>query len=167
MMENYDDDDLLELPPEQSRKKKINPEEEMLKKSEMARRRKDQNEKKEAEIKEATIQKLLKRQASKNTRATLENDQENNTKKIPNKIRYRITTKGTTLSYPNFMTSFYEHINVQLGVATTANPNLFTSPSVKPREKCCIVGCPNYRKYNHSVTKQPVCSLACYKKIKI
>jgi len=92
-----------------------------------------------------------------------------------------MTVKGNTLSYPEHMISYFEHINIKFGIstttttttspmATTSSPFLSNSPpgiKPKPREKCCIIGCPNFKKYNHSVTKQPICSLACYKKIKI
>ncbi|KAG4105966.1 hypothetical protein H8356DRAFT_923858 [Neocallimastix lanati (nom. inval.)] len=164
----------MKFPLEQSKEKKVYPEEEILKKSEITSRRKDQNEKKEAKIKEITIQKLLKRQASKNTRTNLENEQENNAKnKISNKIRYRITIKGNTLSYPEHMINYYENFKIKFGISdgntlVTSSPFSSHNPAiVKPREKCCIIGCPNFKKYNHSVMEQPVCSVACYKKIKI
>jgi len=71
------------------------------------------------------------------------------------------------------MINYYENFKIKFGISdgntlVTSSPFSSHNPAiVKPREKCCIIGCPNFKKYNHSVMEQPVCSVACYKKIKI
>ncbi|KAJ3089755.1 hypothetical protein HK102_005589 [Quaeritorhiza haematococci] len=142
-------EELLELPEEPSKKKKMTPEEALLRKSELARRRKNQTEQKAEEDKQATINKLLKKQASK--RRAKDVDQETSEPIVPHTIRYIKRNDGTaSLSLPP-----------KAEIPSIYEPSVI---SAYPQpQRCSVEGCTDIQRYKHSKTLRPVCSLEHYR----
>lgn len=92
------------------KKKLLTEEEEQLKKSEVARRRKNQSIQRAEKDKADTINRLLKKQASKSKKIIEETeDKETPQEKLlktedPNRIRYIQTVKGSQLCIPSVYT---------------------------------------------------------------
>lgn len=83
-------------------------EEEQLKKSEVARRRKNQSIQRAEKDKADTINRLLKKQASKSKRIIEDNTEDKETaheklmkSEDPNRLRYINTAKGSQLNIPS------------------------------------------------------------------
>ncbi|ORY00570.1 PAPA-1-domain-containing protein, partial [Basidiobolus meristosporus CBS 931.73] len=140
--------ELLELPTE-TKKKNLTAEELALKRSETARRRKNQSERRAEQDKMDTINKLLKKQASRRTKKDDdEQDQKDQERIVPTKICYLQNKDGVTISFP-----------------VDANPiegQKFTGyPPALP--KCSIPGCDNVKKYRHPKLQKDICSLEHYR----
>lgn len=103
-------EEYLELPMDTGKKKHLTEEEEQLKKSEVARRRKNQSIQRAEKDKADTINRLLKKQASKSKRIIDDaEDKETPHEKLmrledPNRIRYISTSEGSKLSIPSIFT---------------------------------------------------------------
>ncbi|CAG8624791.1 6824_t:CDS:2, partial [Acaulospora colombiana] len=103
--ENYEQD-LLQLPMEPMRKKHLTEEEIQLRKSEIARRRKNQSIQRAEQDKMDTINRLLKKQATKKRSKDLDdNDSVHNndggsSASIPNVFHYVTNQEGCSLSVP-------------------------------------------------------------------
>jgi INO80 complex subunit B len=103
-------EEYLELPMDTGKKKHLTEEEEQLKKSEVARRRKNQSIQRAEKDKADTINRLLKKQASKSKRIIDDaEDKETAHEKLmrledPNRIRYISTSEGSKLSIPSVFT---------------------------------------------------------------
>lgn len=128
-------------------------EEEQLKKSEVARRRKNQSIQRAEKDKADTINRLLKKQASKTKRVVDETEDAGKLKRLqdPNRLHYTNTSQGSQLSIP----SVYS-IQQIFGQHSTMNP-------IGELKKCQIQGCLNNRKYTVAKSGKYVCSLEHYK----
>ncbi|KAI9266375.1 PAPA-1-like conserved region-domain-containing protein [Helicostylum pulchrum] len=152
-------EEFLELPMDTGKKKLMTEEEEQLKKSEVARRRKNQSIQRAERDKADTINRLLKKQASKSKRIIDDTDDKGSAheklmrSEDPNRIRYISTPKGSQLCIPTVFTM------EQVFGETIKLP---TPPKLK---KCEVSGCSNNRKYTAKNTGKSVCSLEHYKVI--
>ncbi|KAI9278910.1 PAPA-1-like conserved region-domain-containing protein [Phascolomyces articulosus] len=109
-LENNGSEEFLELPMESMKKKHLTEEEQTLKRSEVARRRKNQSIERAEKDKQDTINRLLKKQASKSRRiikddGTDEKESGTSTRRValvkdPNALQYVSTPKGNFLSIP-------------------------------------------------------------------
>lgn len=103
-------EEYLELPMDTGKKKLLTQEEEQLKRSEVARRRKNQSIQRAEKDKADTINRLLKKQASKSKRIIDDaEDKETPHEKLmriedPNRIRYTNTAQGSRLNIPSVYT---------------------------------------------------------------
>ncbi|KAI9490858.1 PAPA-1-like conserved region-domain-containing protein [Zychaea mexicana] len=144
-----EDEKYLELPMESNRKKSLTQEEQALKRSEVARRRKHQSAQRAEKDKEDTINRLLKKQASKSKRI-IKDDQDSNQTNTPvkmtpsNSVRYTSTSAGSQLSLP---TSLLDEL----------------TNNCMQRVTCVIHGCKNEKKYIAKASGKAVCSLEHYK----
>ncbi|KAJ3043082.1 INO80 complex subunit B [Rhizophlyctis rosea] len=160
-------DSNLELPDERASKKKhLTAEEMALRRSETARRRKNQADQKAEDDKLATIAKLLKKQASK--RRTKETDAQGE-EELPDRIRYvqrvrsiaNVDTQEGETHKPSdtvfeAMLAFPAGVDVVL--ARVSKPLSCPAPRL-----CAVAGCKNIKRYNHSKSGQPCCSLEHYR----
>lgn len=132
-----------------------------MKRSEVARRRKNQSIQRAEKDKADTINRLLKKQASKTKRVIDETEEKETAheklKRLedPNRLRYLNTPKGSQLSIP----SVYS-ISQIFGEHTTSS-----SPSTLPLKQCQAQGCSNIRKYTAAKSGKYACSLAHYKQV--
>lgn len=149
------EEELLELK-EESRKKHFTAEELALRRSETARRRKHQSQQKAEKDKLETINRLLKKQANKKSRADqkMENNEESGEKvSPPTEIRYILKPNGeASLSFPE------EFVHLIDNLKQTAN---------YPAEKqgCMVEGCGLSKKYCHPDTRKISCSWEHYKQL--
>ncbi|KAL7325998.1 hypothetical protein PS15p_208396 [Mucor circinelloides] len=152
-------EEYLELPMDTGKKKLLTQEEEQLKRSEVARRRKNQSIQRAEKDKADTINRLLKKQASKSKRIIDDaEDKETPHEKLmriedPNRIRYTNTAQGSRLNIPSVYT-----VEQLFG----SNATLASSPHHSPK-KCQVVGCVKDRKYTAKKSGKFVCSLEHYK----
>ncbi|KAI7903094.1 PAPA-1-like conserved region-domain-containing protein [Cokeromyces recurvatus] len=150
-------EEYLELPMDTGKKKQLTEEEEQLRKSEVARRRKNQSIQRAEKDKADTINRLLKKQASKSKRIIEDptEDKETPHEKLkrledPNRLRYINTSKGSSLSIPNVFTieQIFGH-----------HPSL----PLMSTKKCQVEGCSKDRKYTAKKSGKYACSLEHYK----
>ncbi|KAI9490445.1 PAPA-1-like conserved region-domain-containing protein [Zychaea mexicana] len=108
-LENNTPEYFLELPMESGKKKHLTEEEQTLKRSEVARRRKNQSIQRAEKDKEDTINRLLKKQASKSRRIIKDDagdEKESGSARRsalardPNSLQYVSNAKGSFLSIP-------------------------------------------------------------------
>ncbi|KAI7855033.1 PAPA-1-like conserved region-domain-containing protein [Circinella umbellata] len=151
--EQEEDDQFLELPMERNRKKALTEEEQALKRSEVARRRKHQSVQRAEKDKADTINRLLKKQASKSKRV-IKDEMNGDNHSIANKlipgesVRYTSTTNGSQLSLPSSLLDELVHHSMKRPI---------------PRKIICeIRGCQNKKKYTAKTSGKAVCSLAHY-----
>ncbi|KAF1804758.1 PAPA-1-like conserved region-domain-containing protein [Mucor lusitanicus] len=153
-------EEYLELPMDTGKKKHLTQEEEQLKRSEVARRRKNQSIQRAEKDKADTINRLLKKQASKSKRIIDDaEDKETPHEKLmrledPNRIRYTNTAEGSRLNIPSVFT--VEQIFGSNATVASSPPN----PSPKT---CQVDGCSKNRKYTAKRSGKFVCSLEHYK----
>jgi INO80 complex subunit B len=127
-----------------------------LKKSEVARRRKNQSIQRAEKDKADTINRLLKKQASKTKRVIDEtDDKETAHEKLkrledPHRLRYINTAKGSQLNIPTVYSM--DKVFGQL-----------TKPPAITQKCCQVEGCSRIRKYTASKSGKYVCSLEHYK----
>ncbi|KAI9483546.1 MAG: PAPA-1-like conserved region-domain-containing protein [Benjaminiella poitrasii] len=150
-------EEYLELPMDTGKKKQLTQEEEQLRKSEVARRRKNQSIQRAEKDKADTINRLLKKQASKSKRIIEDTAEDKETpheklKRLedPNRLRYVNTSKESTLSIPNVFT-----VDQIFGGHRS-------SVSLTPK-KCQVKGCSKDRKYTTKKSGKYACSLEHYK----
>ncbi|KAL1927464.1 hypothetical protein VTP01DRAFT_3701 [Rhizomucor pusillus] len=160
-LNNDTTEEYLELPMESMKKKHLTAEEQSLRRSEVARRRKNQSIQRAEKDKQDTINRLLKKQASKSRRVIKEDatdDKETAVSrrerliKDKNLVRYVNKAEGSLLAIP-------ESIKVEdiFGVRTqTSSQNLV-------KAKCEADGCDNPKKYTAKKSGKAVCSLEHYK----
>ncbi|KAI8143572.1 PAPA-1-like conserved region-domain-containing protein, partial [Fennellomyces sp. T-0311] len=109
-LEDNPTEEFLELPMESAKKKHLTAEEQTLKRSEVARRRKNQSIQRAEKDKEDTINRLLKKQASK-SRKVIKDDAADEKEsdsarraalaRDPNSLQYVSNAKGSFLSIPS------------------------------------------------------------------
>ncbi|KAI8646449.1 PAPA-1-like conserved region-domain-containing protein [Parasitella parasitica] len=151
-------EEYLELPMDTGKKKHLTQEEEQLKRSEVARRRKNQSIQRAEKDKADTINRLLKKQASKSKRIIDDaEDKETAHEKLkrledPNRIRYVNTSEGSKLSIP----SIFSLKQIFGSSVSSALPNTHL-------KKCQVDGCSKSRKYTAKKSGKYVCSLEHYK----
>ncbi|KAI7888410.1 PAPA-1-like conserved region-domain-containing protein [Mucor mucedo] len=153
-------EEFLELPMDTGKKKLLTEEEEQLKKSEVARRRKNQSIQRAEKDKADTINRLLKKQASKSKRIIDDGDDKGTTaneklmkSEDPNRLRYIHTSKGSQLCIPTVFT-------LQQIFGETISKKSTPPGQVK---KCEVSGCQKNRKYTAKRSGKSVCSLDHYK----
>ncbi|KAI7863833.1 hypothetical protein BDF14DRAFT_1293578 [Spinellus fusiger] len=134
-------DYFMELPMDNGRKKILTEEEEALQKSEVARRRKNQSIQRAEKDKDDTINRLLKKQASKKR---LRN------KIDPNRLHYVTNQHGSQLSIPAAWT-------IEQVFSSSPPP-----PSVHRQLLCEVEGCNKAKKYTCKKSTKAVCSLDHY-----
>lgn len=150
-------EDYLELPMDSGKKKHLTEEEEQLRKSEVARRRKNQSIQRAEKDKADTINRLLKKQASKSKRIIDDTeDKQTPHEKLmkledPHRIRYVNTVHGSQLNIP-YIYSLEQIFGSQ------------HHPRLLKKMHCDIEGCKEYRKYT-THNGIAVCSLAHYKQV--
>ncbi|KAG1382588.1 hypothetical protein G6F61_002132 [Rhizopus arrhizus] len=144
-------EDYLQLPMDTGKKKSLTEEEEQLRKSEVARRRKNQSIQRAEKDKADTINRLLKKQASKAKRA-IEDTEETVQKKQsdPKQLNYVHNLNGSRLSIPSAYTIEQVFNNIK-------------RPEPLPTKTCQVEGCSNHRKYTAKKSGKSVCSLEHYK----
>ncbi|KAJ1974850.1 INO80 complex subunit B [Dimargaris xerosporica] len=146
-------EELLELPQE-SKRKNLTEEEIALRRSENTRRRKFQSMKRMEQDQADTINRLLKKQASKRSKKD-DADQEasaNETVEPPTDIRLTVRPDCTYLQLP-------PDFQLISPLAQTSYPP--ATPS------CSLVGCLEPKKYTHPVKAFHACSLAHYQKLMV
>ncbi|KAI8388705.1 PAPA-1-like conserved region-domain-containing protein [Radiomyces spectabilis] len=150
-------EDYLELPMESGKKKLLTEEEEALRRSEVARRRKNQSIQRAEKDKEDTINRLLKKQASKSKRVIKDDGEDKEgqaagTKQQEDRTRlhYVNNKEGSSLSIPMSHT-IQEVFGNQ------------PKPQVKGEARCEVEACNNLKKYVTKKTGKKVCSLEHYR----
>ncbi|CAO3683656.1 unnamed protein product [Umbelopsis ramanniana] len=156
------EEDYLELPMDSGKKKHLTAEEQALRRSEVARRRKNQSIQRAEKDKADTINRLLKKQASKSKKA-IKDDGGDGTDSVagdngrqqprmlenPTQIRYVNNKAGSLLSIPRTM-------NISDVIASSKKTDL------KKVISCAVKGCGQPKKYLTSKSRKPVCSLDHY-----
>jgi INO80 complex subunit B len=140
------DEEFYALPMDDpSRKKHFTSEEVQSRKVEKNRRRRIMADKKLEEVKQATIDKLLKRKERDDEQAVgMFVDEET----IPTDARHVFKREGVFVLWPQ---------NVEFPL-----DKIVAKPV--PHQVPCVV-CGKQKRYSHSKTHQPLCSLECYRKI--
>ncbi|XP_076106700.1 INO80 complex subunit B-like [Mytilus galloprovincialis] len=119
-------------------------EEQMAKRQQRAKKRRQQAHEKREKDKKQTLDRLLKKQESKNKSMKTKSSK----KSTAPKVHYVNNQNGITISVPT---------GIQFPFTTEkANPP-------KPKTRCGVKGCSNLKKYSCSKTGVPLCSLQCYK----
>lgn len=119
-------------------------EEQVLKRQQRAKKRRQQAHEKREKDKKQTLDRLLKKQESKNKSMKTKTTKKSNAPKV----HYVNNHHGITISVP---------AGIQFPfVAEKASPP-------KPKTLCGVKGCSNLKKYSCSKSGVPLCSLACYK----
>jgi INO80 complex subunit B len=137
------DTGLMELP--MFSRKKPETEEMLLKKSERNRKRKLRAAQRREEVKAETIQRLLQKQPVK------KKEEEKVMQRTAGPyIRYSNGVKGIALLYPEGVSYPLEQKKL---------------PVVPTPQYCCVKGCSQLKKYSHSKSHLPLCSLECYRKV--
>ncbi|KAI8973334.1 PAPA-1-like conserved region-domain-containing protein [Mycotypha africana] len=153
-------EEYLELPMDTGKKKFLTEEEEQLRRSEVARRRKNQSIQRAEKDKADTINRLLKKQATKSKRIIDDAAEEKETphEKLrrlqdPNRLRYIDNKDGCQLIIPAVYT-----IEQVFGQHNESVPR-------QPRQipQCQVEGCSKDRKYTAKKSGKYVCSLEHYK----
>ncbi|CAG8669982.1 2046_t:CDS:2 [Acaulospora morrowiae] len=154
--ENYEQD-LLQLPMEPMRKKQLTEEEIQLKKSEIARRRKNQSIQRAEQDKMDTINRLLKKQASKkrlkdqDDNDVVQNNDDGSSANIPNVFHYVTNQEGCSLSVPR---------GVNIPIEFSKGPKY-----PPPVPICSFSGCQLPKKYRSTKTFEFACSMEHLRKI--
>ncbi|KAI7882901.1 hypothetical protein K492DRAFT_175824 [Lichtheimia hyalospora FSU 10163] len=150
-------EEFLELPMDSGKKKNILTEEEQtLRRSEVARRRKNQSIQRAEKDKEDTINRLLKKQASKSRKVIKDDANEEKDTKAPKRvmppdtIKYVNDAKGSVLMIPSIVA-----VEQVFGHPPRKSSS---SPSI-----CQVDGCNASKKYVASKSGKAVCSLEHYK----
>ncbi|CDS03728.1 hypothetical protein LRAMOSA01129 [Lichtheimia ramosa] len=156
---NEEPDEFLELPMDTGKKKHVLTEEEQtLRRSEVARRRKNQSIQRAEKDKEDTINRLLKKQASKSRKVIKEDANDEKDTKAPKRamppdtIKYVNDAKGSLLIIPSIVP-----VEQVFGHPPTKSSSS-SSPST-----CQVDGCNASKKYVASKSGKAVCSLEHYK----
>ncbi|CAG8489941.1 16746_t:CDS:2 [Dentiscutata heterogama] len=154
--DNYDSD-LLQLPMEPMKKKQLTEEEMLLKKSEIARRRKHQSIQRAEQDKMDTINRLLKKQASKKRSKdqdetdSINKDDNGTNPQTPVAFHYVTNKDGCTLSIPH---------DVEMPIQFSKGPNY-----PPPIPLCSVSGCTLPKKYRCVNTLKYACSMEHLKKV--
>ncbi|KAI8331153.1 PAPA-1-like conserved region-domain-containing protein [Chlamydoabsidia padenii] len=156
-------EEYLELPIETGKKRHITEEEAALRKSEVARRRKNQSIQRAEKDKQDTINRLLKKQASKSKKIIKDDgtpDDQSPADRLlqlqdPHRLHYVSNQQGSTLSIPNKYT--VDHIFGQDG------DNKGSNNQVTRITQCQVEGCLGPRKYVATKSGKVVCSFDHYK----
>lgn len=119
-------------------------EEQMLKRQQRAKKRRQQAHEKREKDKKQTLDRLLKKQDSKNKNMRTRGSKKSNAPKV----HYVNNHHGITISIPSGMQFPF--------TAEKAIPP-------KPKTICSVKNCSNLKKYSCSKTGVPLCSLQCYK----
>ncbi|CDH48280.1 hypothetical protein RO3G_14167 [Lichtheimia corymbifera JMRC:FSU:9682] len=150
-------EEFLELPMDSGKKKNILTEEEQtLRRSEVARRRKNQSIQRAEKDKEDTINRLLKKQASKSRKVIKDDANEEKDSRAPKRvmppdtIKYVNDAKGSVLMIPSVVA--VEQI--------FGHPPRKSSPAPNT---CQVDGCNASKKYVASKSGKAVCSLEHYR----
>jgi len=147
-------EELLELK-EESKKRHFTAEELALRRSETARRRKHQSQQKAEQDKLETINRLLKKQANKKSRAEQKEyaEENNDDSSSPTAIRYTMKSNGeATLSFPEACTYLIENFK-----------QVINYPPDRPI--CMADGCSRTKKYCHPVSGKISCSWEHYQQL--
>ncbi|CAG8823342.1 9508_t:CDS:2, partial [Gigaspora margarita] len=153
--DNYDSD-LLQLPMEPMKKKQLTEEEMLLKKSEIARRRKHQSIQRAEQDKMDTINRLLKKQASKKRSKdqdetdSINKDDNSTNSQTPVAFHYVTNKDGCTLSVPH---------DIEIPIQFSKGPNY-----PPPIPLCSVSGCTRPKKYRGVNTLKYACSMEHLKK---
>ncbi|RIB14097.1 PAPA-1-like conserved region-domain-containing protein [Gigaspora rosea] len=154
--DNYDSD-LLQLPMEPMKKKQLTEEEMLLKKSEIARRRKHQSIQRAEQDKMDTINRLLKKQASKKRSKdqdetdSINKDDNSTNSQTPVAFHYVTNKDGCTLSVPH---------DIEIPIQFSKGPNY-----PPPIPLCSVSGCTRPKKYRGVNTLKYACSMEHLKKV--
>ncbi|KAI9287662.1 PAPA-1-like conserved region-domain-containing protein [Umbelopsis sp. AD052] len=156
------EEDYLELPMDSGKKKHLTVEEQALRRSEVARRRKNQSIQRAEKDKADTINRLLKKQASKSKKAIKDDGGDGTDSaigengrpqpripEVPTQIRYVSNKAGSSLSIPSTM-------DLNDLIASSKKVDL------KKAISCAVKGCGKPKKYLTSKSRKPVCSLDHY-----
>ncbi|KAG1473282.1 hypothetical protein G6F56_001043 [Rhizopus delemar] len=143
-------EDYLQLPMDTGKKKLLTEEEEQLRKSEVARRRKNQSIQRAEKDKADTINRLLKKQASKAKRVEEGEETIQKKKHIPKLLNYSQNSQGSLLSIPTILTVQQVFGNLKM-------------PETPVIKTCQANGCSNQRKYTAKKSGKFACSLEHYK----
>lgn len=150
-------------------------EEELLQKSEVARRRKHQREQALEERKVATIHRILAKQSARRAigqkgrpKGVISGEQELNEETLQSDLD---TTKTSRQIYEEYLRKPMQRESIRYHLRNNGSylvvpMELLTFP--EPRHIECVkcTCCDKEKKYQHSATGLPVCSLECYKQIK-
>ncbi|XP_013106830.1 INO80 complex subunit B [Stomoxys calcitrans] len=136
---------LIALPTGYKEKEKPQTAEEIQKAALKILRRKQQADEKREKDKKKTMDRLLKKQESKNRSSA----KPKTAKEAIPVISYRNTAEGSFLNLP-------------LGMEFPLQPQTPKEPP--PKQLCGIQGCGQPKVYNCSKTNMPLCSFACYRK---
>ncbi|KAL0080768.1 hypothetical protein F4703DRAFT_1871008 [Phycomyces blakesleeanus] len=153
-LNNHEPEDYIELPMESSRKKLLTEEEAALKRSEVTRRRKNQSLQRAEKDKADTINRLLKKQATKSKQKIRDDviETKEGEKRKEHGMRYIHNKEGSVLAIPIKYT--VEHI---FGTHKVSAP--------KPPRKCEVHGCHQLKKYVAKKSGKLVCSLEHYQTV--
>ncbi|KAH8283737.1 hypothetical protein KR054_009527 [Drosophila jambulina] len=143
-------EELIALPNGYKEKEKPQTAEEIDKAALKSQKRKQQADERREKDKQKTMQRLLKKQES-------------------HKQRYAVRSKQSQkplypkITYINNIDRSFMLIPPDCEFPLKAQIPRTTPPA----ELCCIKGCGNRKVYNCSITRNPLCSLACYKKNRV
>ncbi|ORZ21132.1 PAPA-1-like conserved region-domain-containing protein [Absidia repens] len=162
-------EEYLELPMETGKKRQFTEEEAALRKSEVARRRKNQSIQRAEKDKQDTINRLLKKQASKSKKNIKDEgtpDDQSPADRLqqiqdPHRLHYVQNLQGSTLTIPNKYTVnqvFYGHDDIS---------NTSSISNVKRITTCQVEGCKGTRKYVAKKSGKVVCSYDHYQLVEI
>jgi len=186
-----EEDELIELPMKPQTKGDQDSEEDEFAKIEKAKKRRLQAQKHDEEVKRQTIERILnepgrrEREREKKSRREQKirqqyeaNDDEDNNEP-PETIRYVNSRKRTALDLPSdmkfpiFLQGHQRWAHYEYGEGERAlslqeakeTADMIRAQCVERAKTVCVVeNCGKPRKYDCSKTKQPLCSLECYKK---
>ncbi|KAJ8655941.1 hypothetical protein O0I10_008381 [Lichtheimia ornata] len=153
-------EEFLELPMDSGKKNILTEEEQALRRSEVARRRKNQSIQRAEKDKEDTINRLLKKQASKSRKVIKDDANEEKDNRAPKRvmppdtIKYVNDAKGSVLMIPSA---------VAIEQVFGHPPRKSSSSSSSSRSTCQVDGCNASKKYVASKSGKAVCSLEHYK----
>ncbi|SAM09741.1 hypothetical protein [Absidia glauca] len=158
---NKEPEEYLELPIETGKKRHITEEEAALRKSEVARRRKNQSIQRAEKDKQDTINRLLKKQASKSKKIIKDDgtpDDQSPADRLlqlqdPYRLHYVSNLQGNSLSIPNKYTVAYI-----FGQQDGGDKHQITRIT-----QCQVEGCHAPRKYVAAKSGKVVCSFDHYK----
>lgn len=137
-------------------------EEEQLKKSEKSRRRMMQRDQKLEQSKADTIQRLLQKQSTRSKK--MQRDSLIATTAEPVEEATRIPRKPLIPAHGWRLVATSDGMELILGegMPKLVRSSLGTLQEVAVRN-CSVKGCPRKREFLHSKTRQPLCSLECYR----
>ncbi|KAJ8655943.1 hypothetical protein O0I10_008383 [Lichtheimia ornata] len=150
-------EEFLELPMDSGKKNVLTEEEQALRRSEVARRRKNQSIQRAEKDKEDTINRLLKKQASKSRKVIKDDANEEKDNRAPKRvmppdtIKYVNDAKGSVLMIPSV-------VAIEQVFGHPPRKSSSSSPSI-----CQVDGCNASKRYVASKSGKAVCSLEHYK----